>query len=97
MCHGTIVVRTLRAVIARERLLGRGAKARAAVLTLARGTFNVRGGHVKAVTLQLVTRARRLLRRRSVLRAVATVTMRGPTGSLQSSHAALTLRLAHRR
>jgi hypothetical protein len=84
-------------VIAREGLLGRGAKARAAVLTLAIGVYRVAGGHVKPVRLRLVRRARRLLLRRKVLAANATVTMRGSTGAIQSSHAAITLRLARRR
>jgi outer membrane protein assembly factor BamB len=93
VCRGTITVRTLKAVSARAR----GAKARAAILTLATAAFSVPGGHVKAVTLRLGPRARRLLLRRRVLRARATVTMHNAKGALQSSRATVTLRLARRR
>jgi outer membrane protein assembly factor BamB len=99
VCRGTISVRTLRAVIAGADA-GAGARlarARAAILTLATGTFTVPGGQVKAVRLHLGRRARRLLLRRHVLRARATLTMRDAAGALQSSHATVTLRLARRR
>jgi hypothetical protein len=84
-------------VIARGGSATRLGRPRAAILTLATGSFSAPGGHLKAVTLRMGPRARRLLLRRRVLHASATVTMRGATGALQSSRAALTLRLARRR
>ena len=99
VCRGTITLRTLRAVLA-AGTAGPDthlARARAAILTLATGTFAVPGGRVKTVTLRLRPRARRLLERRRVLRARATLVMRDSAGALQSSHATVTLRLARRR
>jgi hypothetical protein len=96
VCRGTITVRTLKAVVARSGSGARAGKPRAAILRLATGRFSVPGGHVEAVPLRMGPRARRLLLRRRVLRARATVTMRGATGALQSSSARLTLRLARR-
>jgi hypothetical protein len=97
LCRGTITVRTLKAVIARSGSGARVGRPRAAILTLATGRFSVPGGHVKAVTLRMGPRARRLLLRRRVLHARATVAMRAATGAVQSSRAPLTLRLARRR
>jgi len=97
VCRGTISVRTLKAVIARSRGVALLAKPRAALLTLATSRFVIGGGHVKAVKLRMTRRALRLLRRKHVLHARATGTIRGATGALVSSHAALVVRLAHRR
>lgn len=99
VCKGVITLRTLRAVLAGSAD-GSGAqlaRARSAILVLASGTFTVRGGHVKAVPLRLRTRARRLLSRTHVLRARATLSMRDDTGTLRTSRAIVTLRLATRR
>jgi hypothetical protein len=52
---------------------------------------------VKAVPLRLVTRARRLLLRTHVLRARATLSIRDDMGTLRTSRATVTLRLAGRR
>ena len=101
VCKGVIILRTLRAVLAGSAD-GSGAhlaRARSAILLLAAGTFAVPGGRVKAVLLRLRTRARRLLSRAHVLRALATLSMRDDTGTLRTSRATVTLRLAtrHRR
>jgi outer membrane protein assembly factor BamB len=97
VCRGTIVVRTLRAVIASAVASRHAGKAHAAILSLASGTFRIQGGHVATVKLRMGPRARRLLLRKRVLHARATLTMRGVTGRPQSSRAAVTLRLARRR
>jgi hypothetical protein len=99
VCKGFIILRTLRAVLAGSAE-GSGAhlaRARSAILLLASGDFAVRGGHVKAVPLRLRSRARRLLLRTHVLRAQATLYMRDGTGTLHTSRATVTLRLATRR
>jgi outer membrane protein assembly factor BamB len=96
ICRGTITVRTLRAVIALGGLTARGRKPGAAILTLATGRFSVTGGQVKAVTLRMGPKARRLLLRKRVLHARATLSMRSSTGALQTSNASITLRLARR-
>jgi hypothetical protein len=98
VCRGTITLRTLRAVIAGapDRPGLHLARARAAVLTLATANFTIPGGHVKAVTLRLRTRARRLLLRRKLLRARVTLSSRDALGALSVSQASVTLRLAPR-
>jgi outer membrane protein assembly factor BamB len=99
VCKGLIVLRTLRAVVA-GWAAGSGAhlaRARSAILLLASGTFAVRGGHVKAVRLRLGPRARRLLSRTHGLHARATLYMRDGTGTLHTSRATVTLRIATRR
>jgi outer membrane protein assembly factor BamB len=99
VCRGTITLRTLKAVLAAggSGADARLARARAAILTLATGTFAVPGGRVRTVTLRLRPRARRLLARRRMLRARATLLMRDSAGALRSSHATVTLRLVRRR
>jgi hypothetical protein len=98
LCRGTITLRTLRAVTAgAEGSAPHAARVRASILMLAGARFAIPGGHVKAVTLHLRPRARRLLLRRRVLRARATLVMRDSAGALRSSRATVTLRLARRR
>ncbi|HEV3284136.1 MAG TPA: PQQ-binding-like beta-propeller repeat protein [Solirubrobacteraceae bacterium] len=99
VCKGTITLRTLKAVLAEAGPLAvaRGGRARAAILTLATGTFRVPGGHVKAITLHLRSRAMRLLRRTHVLRARAVLVIRDGAGTLRSSRATVTLHLARGR
>ncbi|HWX75194.1 MAG TPA: PQQ-binding-like beta-propeller repeat protein [Solirubrobacteraceae bacterium] len=100
VCRGVLILRTLKAVLARaaEGWGAFGASARRVVLLLATGTFAVPGGHVKAVTLRLGPRARRLLSRVRVVRARATLLIRDATGALHTSRTTVTLRLAkHRR
>ncbi len=63
-CSGTVTLQTTGAVIARA---GSSANAKAAVLTLAKGSFTVAGGKVKTVTLRLSARARALLRHSHVM------------------------------
>jgi outer membrane protein assembly factor BamB len=96
-CTGTITLRSLRAVIAGARAVGQRVRTRAAILTLATGSFAVAGGHVKVITLRLLPRARRLLRRTHPLRARATLIARDDAGTRRVSHATVVLHLARRR
>jgi outer membrane protein assembly factor BamB len=100
VCRGVVVLRTLKAVLARaaEGSGAFGARARRVFLLLATGTFSVPGGHVKALTLRLGPRARRLLSRTRLVHARATLSFRDGTGALHTSRTTVTLRLAtHRR
>ena len=80
-CTGTVTLRTLSAV-----LFSTDAKThRAAVLTLASGSFLVAGGHVTTVKLRLSGRAQALLLRKHPLRARATVFARDPAGATHTT------------
>jgi hypothetical protein len=93
VCRGTITLRTLAAVAARSARAGKS------ILLLAKGHFNIRGGHRQSLTLHMGPRARRLLLRARLLRARVTIAMRDSSGTLLMVHARATLRLAtpHRR
>jgi outer membrane protein assembly factor BamB len=96
VCRGAISLRTLKAVLARRG--AQAPRARAAILQLAYGHFAVPGAHVRAVSLWLGTRARRLLARARVVRARAYLWMRDAGGQLHTSRSTVTLRMAaHRR
>jgi PKD repeat protein len=69
-CSGTVTLRTLNAVIAD---VGQLARARAAVLTLASGSFSVPGGTKRTITLHLTATARALLAKLHTLHARATL------------------------
>ena len=86
-CTGTVTLRTLHAVIA-------AAKQRAAVLTLAAGSFTVAGGQSKAVTLHLSAKARALLARSHVLSARATIVAHNPSGATHTGQSNVTLHAA---
>jgi hypothetical protein len=94
-CTGTITLRTLRAVIAGAP--GREARHRAAVLTLATGSFSVAGGHSKALTLRLSPTARKLLARSHALSARAIVVAHNPAGATHTDQAIVTLHAANSR
>ena len=91
-CAGTVMLQTLSAV-------STGAsdhssiKLRAAVLTLARGSFTVAGGQASAVTLHLSARARKLLARAHVLRVQATVVAHDAAGATHTTRTIVTLRV----
>jgi hypothetical protein len=91
VCSGTVTLRTLGAVAARAAA---HKKSKAAVLTLAVGSFTVAGGQVKAITLHLSAKARALLAHSHVLRARATVVAHDPTGATDTTQATVTLRPA---
>jgi immunoglobulin I-set domain protein/PKD domain-containing protein len=90
VCSGTVTLRTLTAVSARAR----SAKSKKAILTLASGSFAVSGGSVKAVTLHLTPKARKLLGRMRKLRARATVLAHDPAGASNTALSTVTLALA---
>jgi hypothetical protein len=93
-CTGTITLKTLSAVSATT---GHQAKRRkAAILTLAVGSFAVTAGHMATVKLRLSRKARALLAR-MVLRVRATVVARDPAGSTRTTQAILTIRAAKAR
>ncbi len=84
-CTGTITVRTLHAVSTGAS--GGKSKHKPAVLTLAKGSFNIAGGKTKAVALRLSAAARKLLAHDRTLRARATIVMRVVThGHLGVKH-----------
>ncbi len=89
-CTGTVVLRTLEATGATAPR--RSTNRRAAVVTLARGSFAVAGGRVKAVTLHMSKKARLLLARAHVLRARATVAAHDSAGATHTARTIVTLR-----
>jgi len=88
-CSGTVTLRTLNAVVAG---LGRSAKAKGEVLTLATASFNVAGGRVKTVLLHLSAKARRLLAHSHVLHVRVIIVAHDPTGATHSTQTIVTLR-----
>jgi hypothetical protein len=89
-CHGTITLRTLHAVAA--GVSGRQAKSRAAIVTLASGSFTVAGGQSKSLTMHLSASGRKLLAHSHVLSARATVVAQNPTHETHTGEAIVTLR-----
>ncbi|MGC2374231.1 MAG: PKD domain-containing protein [Solirubrobacteraceae bacterium] len=90
-CDGTVTLRTLSAVSASTGRASRK-KHRAAILTLATGTFTVAGGQVKSITLHLSARARALLARSHVLRVRATIVAHDSAGASHTAQTTVTLR-----
>ncbi len=91
-CKGTITLRTLTAVSAGAA--SHTANTKAAVVTLAGGSFSMTGGQSRSVTLTLTARARTLLARSHVLRTRATIIARDPEGGTHTTLTILTLRAA---
>ncbi len=89
-CTGTITLRTLHAVSA--GVSGREGKSKAAIVTLASGSFAVAGGQSKALTLHLSATGRKLLAHSHVLSARATVVAHNPAGGTHTGQAIVTLR-----
>ncbi len=92
-CAGTVSLRTLGPVLADVR---RTAKGKAAVLTLAAGSFTVAGGKMAILKLRLTLAARALLARSHVLRARATVLAHDPAGATHAGQTIVTLHPAPR-
>ncbi len=88
-CTGTVTLRTLAAVVAGA---GHGAKGKAAILTIATGSFSVAGGRVRTVTLHLSRRARALLARSHVLHVRVTLIAHDETGAAHTTRTVATLR-----
>jgi PKD repeat protein len=90
-CSGTLTLQTLNAFSA---AVSRAAKHKKAPLTLASGSFTVAGGHVKALTLHLSSKAKQLLKRSHTLRARVTIVAHNPAGTHHTAQAIVTLRRA---
>jgi PKD repeat protein len=85
-CSGTVTLQTLDAVSAGARR-----SAKKAVLTLARASFAVAGGHVSTVRLHLSARARALLARSGTMHVRATIIAHDPAGGTHTAHSLVTL------
>jgi len=92
-CAGTVTLRTLTAVSARATA-HQTKKRKAAVLTLAVGSFKVAGGHVMTVKLRLSAEARTLLASAPVLRGRATIVAHDPSGATHTTQTTVTIRAA---
>jgi hypothetical protein len=92
-CSGTVTLKTLKAVVASVGHVAK-AKSKAAILTLATGSFTVAGGQTKTVTLRLSSSGRTLLARSHMLSARATIVAHDPAGSSHITVVTLTLRPA---
>lgn len=93
-CLGTVTLRTLIAVSAR---FAHTTRSRAAVLTLAAGSFTVAGGKLTTLELHLSAKARALLARSHLLHARAIVLAHDPAGARHTEQAIVTLRLTQGR
>jgi Abnormal spindle-like microcephaly-assoc'd, ASPM-SPD-2-Hydin/PQQ-like domain len=91
-CAGTVTLRTLAAVLASAS--GRSAPVKAAILTLAKGSFAALAGQTRIVRLHLLARARALLARVHRLRALATILARDPQGAAHTARTTVTIRTA---
>jgi len=97
-CSGTVTVRTLTAVIAsRGHEAKSKKKSKAAILTLASGSFTLSGGQVEVLTLHLSSKARALLSRSKVLRVQVTIVAHDAAGATHTTQETVTLRGAARR
>src|SRR5271166_5655854 len=92
-CTGTVTLKTLTAVGA-SATVHQARKRKAAILTLATGTFKVLGGKTTTVKLRLSAEARALLVRTHVLRARATIVAHDPAGATHTTQAIVTVRQA---
>ncbi|HEY2140618.1 MAG TPA: choice-of-anchor D domain-containing protein [Solirubrobacteraceae bacterium] len=98
-CTGTIMLRTIAAVVV--SVAGhRSKRPKAAILTLAVGSFSVAGGRTATLKLHMSAKARALLARSHVLRARATIITRDTNGGTHTVQTIVTIRAAkarHRR
>ena len=93
-----MTLRTLDAVIAGTGAgAGEEPSARAAILTLAKGSFTIPGGGSKKLTLRLSAKGRTLLARTHALRVRATIAAHDPAGASHTSRRTATLRTARRK
>lgn len=92
-CSGTVTLRTLKAVVAS---VGHESKSKAAILTLATGSFSVGGGEVKTITLHLSSKARALLAHSHShsIASRATILAHDPLGASHTTLSSVTLRAA---
>jgi hypothetical protein len=87
-CSGTVVLKTLKAVVASS------GKSKPAILTLATASFSVSAGASKTITLHLSSKARALLAHAHVISARATIAAHGPTSLSHTTTVVVTLRPA---
>ena len=92
-CAGAVTLKTLTAVPLRTGAPST-VKPKAAVLTVARGTFTVAGGQEAAIRLRLAAPARTLLMRAHLLKARATLAAHDPAGATHTSQTVLTISTA---
>jgi hypothetical protein len=85
-CVGTVTFRSFNAIRT-------SARSKPAILALASGSFTIRGGAVKTITLHLSSPARTLLSRLHLLKARATVVAHDAAGAAHSSRATVELGL----
>ena len=90
-CKGTVVLQTLNAVSA-SATGSQSKRRKAAVLTLASGSFTASGGRVTAIALHLSAKARALVAATRALRVRATIVARDASGSTHKSETIVTLR-----
>ncbi len=90
-CSGKIAL-ALR--VSRPVSSGGAGSRRSVLLTLAAGSFTVRGGQDGTVTVRLSAQARALLARLHVLRALVTISAHDPAGLAHTAHATITIRAA---
>jgi beta-glucanase (GH16 family) len=91
-CTGTVTLRTLTAVSA-SATSHKSKKPKAAILTLAVGSFEVTGGHATTIKLHLSAKARTLFARTHVLHARATIVARDPAAT-RTTQTTVTIRAA---
>jgi PQQ-like domain/Abnormal spindle-like microcephaly-assoc'd, ASPM-SPD-2-Hydin len=91
-CVGTVTLRTLTAI--RVVSAHRAEASRIAILTLARASFRVAAGQVRAVHLRLSAEGRRLLAWHHLLRVGATVLAHAQTGAVHTARSIVTIRVA---
>jgi len=96
-CSGTVTVHTLTAVLASRGYEAKSKKRKAAILTLASGSFTLSGGQVKVLTLHLSSKARSLLSSTKVLRVRVTIVAHDATGATHTNQETVTLRAARAR
>ena len=67
-------------------------KRKTVTLTLAVGSFKILGGHAATVTMHLTTKARKLLARVHVIRAIATLIVHKLPTATRTTHETVTIR-----
>jgi hypothetical protein len=90
-CAGRVTLRTLGAVVSTGSSHP-SARAKAVAVTLAAGSFTVKGGHVTTVALHLSRNALALVAPAHALRARATILARNPAGATHTAQVLVTIR-----
>jgi PKD domain len=93
-CAGTITLKTPKAVVASVGHEAKAKKPKAAIITLATGSFTLAGGQVKTLTLHLTSTARTLLGRSHDLSALTTILAHDSSGDTHTTTVTVSLRAA---